>query len=171
MSEASRVSESATEGVYFIVPFPGGWEVCAFRFNRYPDVGHALTWELMVAPQLALRWAPRLHSVATLEQSPELVIRLKNALAPLYDSVPRGRVVSPSTLQRKYRLYHGADLAPWMKIKRATVEESLGIAGTVVWLKDEHETRNTDSVDRLTRLLRIRLISDAGAVLVSGKVG
>jgi hypothetical protein len=84
-----------------------------------------------------------------------LVVRLRDALAPLYDAVPRGRVVPPLTRQGKHRLYHGADLSPSMKITRNTIEESLRIAGTVVWLKDEHETRNTDSVEQLECLLRL----------------
>jgi hypothetical protein len=42
-----------------------------------------------------------------------------------------------------------------MKITRSTIERSLGIAGTAVWLKDEHETRNTDSVEQFECLLRL----------------
>lgn len=142
-------------GIYFVVPFPDRWEVCAFRFDRYPDVGHAMTWELMVAPQLALRWALRMHTSSDLDRRPELVTRLSTALAPLYDSVPRGRLVPPSRGFPDYRLFHGHDLPLRTGISRRTVGRAFGVVGKLRWLRDEHETRNADSTDQLVSLLPV----------------
>ncbi len=60
-------------GIYFAVPFPGGWAVRAFPFRRYPDAGHAFIWERAVAPELALRWAGQLHAAVDLDRQPALM--------------------------------------------------------------------------------------------------
>ena len=143
----------ALGGIYFIVPFPEGWEVCAFPFRFYPDVGHAVVWEQAVAAQLALRWARRLHTAADLSRQPQRVVMLKRRLAALYDGVPRGRAQAPLGKPDCCIIYHGADLAPAMNVSRQQIQTRLLLAVDVRWRHDAHETCNADSARQLRHVL------------------
>lgn len=140
-------------GIYFIVPYPEGWEVCAFPFKLYPDAGHALIWEQVVAPQLALRWSRRLHSAADLDRQPQLIVLLKRRLASLYDGVPRGRAQAPLDQPNRCTVHHGNDLTPDMGITRRQIQARLLLPAGVCWQHDSHETCNLDSARRLRLVL------------------
>jgi len=61
---------------------------------------------------------------------------LTEDLRLLLFAFPRGRVTK---VGKKFRVYHGTDLQPFMKITRKLVERSFGIAGRCQWTFDEHE--------------------------------
>jgi hypothetical protein len=142
-------------GIYFVAPFPEGWEVCAFPFARYPDSGHALIWEHAVAPQLALQWARKLYTPALLDREPDRVTQMIGQLANLYDGVPRGRAQTPPDQSSRCIVYHGDDLIPGMEITRREILKGLLLPATTHWESDDHETQNPDSAHRLRRVLKL----------------
>lgn len=142
-------------GIYFVAPFPTGWEVCAFPFRHWPDAGHALIWELAVAPQLALRWARRLHPPETLDRQPRLMATLARQLGNLYDAVPRGRAQAEIDKPRRCVVYHGDDLEPAMGVTPGQIAKLLLLPPRTPWVVDDHEARNPASVRELERLLGI----------------
>lgn len=144
-------------GIFFVAPFPSGWEICAFPFKRWPDVGHALIWEMMVAPQLALRWACQLHPPEALDRQPRLLAALARQLGNLYDAVPRGRAQASLDDPRSCVVYHGNDLEPAMGVTRRQIAKLLLLPPRTPWIVDDHETRNSESMRELQRLLGILL--------------
>jgi hypothetical protein len=147
----------APGGIYFLIPFPEGWEVCAFRFSLYPDSGHSFFWEQAVAPLLALRWARQRHAAADLDRQPALIVALKRRLAGLYDAVPRGRAQPPLGTPGRCVVHHGNDLTPDLGLTRQDILKSLGLRADTRWVFDGHETMNPDSVRQLQRLLGLSL--------------
>jgi hypothetical protein len=143
-------------GIYFVVPFPHGWEVRAFPFSHYPDVGHAQIWELAVAPQLSLQWARHLHSAEVLDQKSRVIGLLARQLADLYDAVPRGRAQTPENSRSRCVVYHGDDLSPDMGITRRQIEKLLYLPADTRWMIDSHETQNPDSTQQLKQILGIQ---------------
>jgi len=45
-----------SEGPYYLVPFPEGWEVMAFPDEHYGGIGHIDAWKQYVVPQIQSRY-------------------------------------------------------------------------------------------------------------------
>lgn len=149
-------------GIYFIVPFPEGWEVCAFPFKIYPDAGgHALMWDMIVSRHLAMRWARVLFTHEQLDKTPILIKRLAVSLSTLYDAVPRGRAELPLEGSEKINIYHGDDLKPWMQASKNQIENALRLNGGAKWVRDDHERCNSDSAARFCQLLKMKFSWEA----------
>lgn len=138
-SDAIRPSE----GIYYVVRFPERWELFTLRFDTGHESGHPDFWQQHVVPRLSRRWTNVLgHSVGQLE------LELRR-----YEyGFPRGRVVKQG---KRFLVYHGRDLEPFMKIKRTAIEALFGIVGLARWKEDEHERCLREDKEPIRQILQL----------------
>jgi len=144
-----------SEGIYFVVRFPAGWKLLAFRFDEHPEGGHLKFWEDAVAPALAKVWAPQLFRKLSAYELARHQNRLRFDLAENYDGFPRGRVTWVEEIDR-FVIYHGRNLKRSMKITRQTIEAAFGITGRADWEFDEHEQCTASSAAGVRSALHLR---------------
>lgn len=153
-SKASKV-QGASEGIYFVVRLPNGWELKAFRFDQHTDGGHAEFWEAHVTPMLVNAWAYLLFKGLHGVERRQCELRLRSEIDLHYDGFPRGRVTWVRASNR-FMVYHGHNLKPAMKLTRHKIEKAFGITGRAAWEFDEHEQCSLSSAEGLRSELGLR---------------
>lgn len=144
-SSSMLTDVGASEGIYYIVRYPSGWHLAPCRFDEEGEMSHSDFWRLFaVSAMVAQQWQRML--CRDLDD-------LTEDLRLLLYAFPRGRVTK---VGKKFRVYHGTDLQPFMKITRKMVERSFGIAGCCQWTFDEHERCLTEDKEALRELLGIQ---------------
>lgn len=144
-----------SEGIYFVVRQPKGWELVPFRFDEHLDGGHPEFWEERVAPMLARTWASQLGANVNGAERSRREQHLKSELALHYDGFPRGRVTWVEEIGR-FVIYHGGNLKPAMKVSRLSIERAFGITGHADWEFDEHEQCSSFSAEGVRVALCLR---------------
>lgn len=121
---------AGSEGIFYLVPFPLEWILMSVRFDRQPELGHPDFWEAEILEFLVKDWHLEAYEeYPTREQ-------LREALRPLAYACPRGRVAK---VGKRFKVYHGNDLKPFMRNSRRNIEEAFGIVGQATWEFDDHE--------------------------------
>ena len=137
----------ATEGIYYLVPFPQEWRILPVRYDVSPDVGHPHFWEDSVALILAKAWQPTLSKAfPTLE-------RLRGELLVCVYAFPRGRV---TLMEGKFIVYHGMNVEKFMQTTRSAIEKCFDIQGRAVWQFDDHEQCQLPDKEHARELLHLR---------------
>lgn len=143
-----------TEGIFYLACFPTGWRILPQPFDRQTEFGHSELWEQSVVDSLAKDWHTTLSAAfRTREQ-------LRAELLPLVYAFPRGRIVR---LARRFVVYHGDNLQPFMRRTRQDIERCFGIEGRAMWTFDEHEQCVADDRDRMRELLGLKTTWPAAA--------
>ena len=141
------VDESATpsEGIYYVLRYPDGWQPFALRFDEFPEMDHSDMWADFVAPVLAQGWSRALKLPPT---------RLENRLKLHAYGFPRGRVArAPGKMI--FNILYGGDVTPAMGVSNATIERLFSVTGVSKWVRDEHEQCQLDDRDAVRDALRI----------------
>lgn len=146
---------AGSEGIYFIVRLPTGWELVPFRFDEHTDGGHPEFWEAHLTSLLARKWAPELFRNLNAVELRRCELRLQGELDLHYDGFPRGRVTRIDDPDR-FVIYHGNNLKPAMKVARRAVERAFGIKKRVDWRFDDHEQCTAFSAEGIRSALRLR---------------
>jgi hypothetical protein len=134
-----------SQGIFYLIRFPEGWEPVISRFSEGQEMGHPVFWRMQVVPHLTLRWAPILKRNH---------IDVETDLRPCEYGFPRGRVVSKG--KGRFSVVHGNEFMPFMKITPAHIETLFGIAGMAKWLEDDHEHCLREDKDPVRQILRLK---------------
>lgn len=138
---------AGSEGIFYVVPLPLDWCLMGVRFDQRPELGHPDFWEADILKFLVRNW----HLETSEEYpTPEL---LRSALLPLTYACPRGRV---ARIGKRFKVYHGNDLKPFMKTSRRAIEAMFGVGGQANWEFDDHERCQQLDKDEFRRLLEMK---------------
>jgi hypothetical protein len=138
------MTRNASEGIFYVVRYPSGWNLLVNRFEGSDGIGHPQWWEATVAALVAAKWARRLKiAPETLEQ--EILL--------LTYAFPRGRVTKVRTT---HRICYGADLDLATYNLMAAVEDAFNIKGRLSWAFDEHEQCLMFDKEEMRRILHLR---------------
>lgn len=143
---------AGSEGIFYVVPFPMDWCQMPVRFDQHPELGHPDFWEADILKFLVKDW-----HLETYEEYPTREL-LHAALLPLAYACPRGRVAK---VGKRFKVYHGNDLKPFMKASRRDIEWEFGIVGQASWEFDDHERCQQLDKDEFRRMLGIKKDWDA----------
>jgi hypothetical protein len=143
-SRANQLIESVTptEGVYYVIRRPEGWELFSYRFDEFPETDHSEAWETFVAPVLAHVWQDKIRKPARY---------IENALILASYAFPRGRV--SQTTPGKFVVLHGEDQD---KVSPKRIEQAFSISGRAKWEFDIHEQCQKEDRDAVRQLLGIK---------------
>lgn len=133
-------AQSPSEGLYYLVLTPTGWEPYSYRFDEFPELDHPELWEDYVAPVLAHRWAAKL-------KRPASVLEKNLAYHPF--AFPRGRVGG-----KPWKVFHGKDTPKG--ISRALIQRLFTLPPSTKWELDDHEQCQKVDRDDVRALLNIR---------------
>ena len=126
-----------SEGIYYIVRYPKGWELLTYRFQDREEIDHSEWWEREVASLVASAW-----------QFPSLKkIRL------LTYAFPRGRISKPGKI---YQVLFGEDFMPATQRLKSEIISAFGIADKFIWTFDEHERCQELDRDEMRTLIAIK---------------
>jgi hypothetical protein len=133
-----------SEGIFYVVRFPRGWESVALRFDQGQEVGHPEFWREQIVPRIAREWSRVLNRAAR---------ALETELRMLEYGFPRGRVVRQAT---RFTVFNGNDLGRFMKVTKAAIEGRFGIIGLARWQEDDHEHCLREDKEAVRQLLHLR---------------
>ncbi len=154
-SKPATRKHGGSEGIFFVVRLPRGWELKFCCFDQHSECDHPEFWEEHVTPMLVNAWAPHLFTGINRVERRRNELRLKSEIELHYDGFPRGRVTWVQA-SKQFIVYHGDNLKPAMKVTRLAVEEAFGIAGCSAWQFDEHEQCSLFSAEGLRSELQLR---------------
>lgn len=138
----SRYPVEPSEGAYFYVRYPLGWDLYAVRALDRGFIGHSTLWEELVCPDLAKQWSKTLKVPAkALERELKLHVY----------GFPRGRVSKGSG--RSWLVLHGGDASGLSKVK---VECAFQIGKRAKWERDSHEQCQAADRDAVREILKIK---------------
>jgi len=137
------MSGKASEGIFYVVRFPTGWKLVPHCFDQGAETNHYDLWESSLAGMVATKWSKTLGTTVPL---------LTREFELLTYGFPRGRITKSG---RRFRVFHGDDILPAMKVSRDAVEEAFGIAGRCFWQFDEHEQCIAHDKEEIRRILGI----------------
>ena|SRR5687768_14734146 len=144
-----------SEGVYFIVRLPEGWQLCTYRFDDYEELGVPDLWVPTLAGLLRV-WLQYFEENGN--GSTEKHIRsIERALPQLVagcDTFPRGHVVR-ALGGRRWTITHGGGLSRGMGVSRKDIEDSFGIPGRARWLLKNDLTCTQQSIRGVCQVLPI----------------
>ena len=151
-TQAPKPKSAASEGIFYLVPFPLDWILMSVRFDHQAELGHPDFWEADILEFLVKDWHLEAYEAyPTREQ-------LRAALLPLAYACPRGRV---ARVGKRFKVYHGNDLKPFMLNSRRDIEAAFGIAGKTAWEFDDHERCQQLDKDAFRRITGIKEDWDA----------
>jgi hypothetical protein len=143
----SESDASDREGIFYVAPFPQGWRVVRWHLSSQSDKGHPYLWAAKAVKFLAWEWGAEVDRRLPKED------RLRQQLAMLVYACPRGRIVK---VGKRFKVYHGNDLEPFMDITRAWIEARFDIAGRATWEFDDHERCQQPDKEAFRKLLGIK---------------
>lgn len=144
-----------SEGVFYVVRLPEGWQLCSFRFDEYGPIGLPDCWVQVLEPFLNI-WLAHLEQEGAVKYE-ERHTALEHELGQLvagYDTFPRG-VVCRSKDRKRYLIQHGGELARVMHVPRREIEEAFGIRGAATWVEDTAHVSDHRNAQRVRTLLPI----------------
>lgn len=150
------MSSDPSEGVFFALRLPKGWQLCTCLHDEYGPLGLPDFWVEALSSFLNI-WISNF-----LEEDGKNAVRrhaaLERALGLIvagYDAFPRGEVkLGPGG--KRYIVTHGGELARALKIPRREVEEAFGIRGRATWVMDKRLVSAPESARRLRGLLGVK---------------
>jgi hypothetical protein len=145
-----------SEGVFFVVRLPSGWQLCTCRHDEYGSMGLPDFWVETLDPFLTI-WLKHFEKHAA-KEFPSRHAALEAALGMLvagYDAFPRGEVRRGPGSSRKFIVHHGGELTRLMHVPHREVEESFSLNGKVSWVIEPRHASMHDSAERLRSLLPI----------------
>lgn len=152
---AVHSSADPSEGVFYVVRLPDGWQLCSFRFDEYGPIGLPDCWVQVLEPFLNI-WLDHLGN----RESEEFKARhaaLEHELGQLvagYDTFPRGEVRREPG-RKQFIVHHGGELLRQMHVPRKEIEEAFGISGHARWVEDQTHISDHRNAQRVRSLLPI----------------
>jgi hypothetical protein len=149
------MSSEPSEGVFFVVRLPSGWQLCTCRHDEYGPMGLPDFWVETLDPFLNI-WLAYFEEHARKEFDSRHTA-LESALGQLvagYDAFPRGEV-RRGIGKKRFLIRHGGDLTRHMHVPRREVEEAFGIRGRANWVIDSTHASSAESAGRLRSVLPI----------------
>lgn len=119
-----RPSKEPSEGIFYVVPTPRGWNVYSHRFDVLPECHYSTIWNKDAAPALATYWTKMLSRPAS-----DILCTIINH--PY--GFPRGRVVK---VGKSYNVYHANDIPKFMKVSKLNIENCFSIRKKSKWILD-----------------------------------
>lgn len=150
------MSSDPSEGVFFVLRLPKGWQLCTCRHDEYGPLGLPDFWVEALGAYLNI-WLNHFLEKDR-EDAGKRHAAIERALGLIvagYDAFPRGEVKRSSD-RKRYIVRHGGELASNMKISRKEVEEAFGVRGRTSWVADQRLKSVKESARRLRGLLGIR---------------
>ena len=150
-----QVLAEPSEGVFFVVRLPNGWQLCTFRHDDYGPIGLPDCWVQVLEPFLTI-WLAKLEADCGTNFKTKYGA-LESELGMLvagYDAFPRGEI-RRNPLTDRYEVHHGGELTRKMQISRREIEEAFGIHGMAKWVEDPSHISDHLSARRLRGLLPI----------------
>lgn len=144
-----------SEGVFYVVRLPDGWQLCSFRFDEYGAIGLPDCWVQVLEPFLNI-WLAQLGRDGPAEFKTRYSA-LENELGLLvagYDTFPRG-VVRRGEGRKTFVVRHGGELSRIMHVPRREIEEAFGIRGHATWVEDPEHVSDHRNAQRVRALLPI----------------
>ena len=129
-SQVNSVSQTPSEGIFYVVRYPKGWKLLAYRFKELTELDHSQFWEKYAAVNLSRLWDSHRRNEGDNRQG------IFDELRYCPYGFPRGRIVKTET---RFSIFHGGDFMAVSKVKRTDIENYFGIQGKSRWLRDEHE--------------------------------
>jgi len=145
-----------SEGVFYIVRLPDGWQLCTFRFDEYGAIGLPDCWVQVLEPFLTI-WLAELEE-ARPEDFPERYAAIQKELGLLvagYDGFPRGDVLRDPD-RKHFIVRHAGEISRSMHIARREIEEAFGIHGRAQWVDDPEHISDHRNAQRIRALFPIR---------------
>ena len=150
-----HLSAEPSEGVFFVVRLPDGWQLCSFRFDEYGPIGLPDCWVQVLEPFLAL-WLDHLNQTdpAKFKDRHAALESQLGQLVAGYDTVPRGEVIRGEG-RKRFVIRHGGEIARAMHVPRHEIEEAFGIHGHANWVEDAAHVSDHRNAQRVRSLLPI----------------
>lgn len=149
------MSSDPSEGVFFVLRLPEGWQLCTCRHDEYGPLGLPDFWVEALGTFLNIWLAHFLK--ADREEATKRHAALERALGLIvagYDAFPRGEVkLGPG--RKRYIVRHGGEITRRMRVTHREVEQAFGIAGRAKWVADERLRSTKESAKRVRGLLGI----------------
>lgn len=149
------MTREPSEGVFFIVRLPTGWQLCTCRQDDYGPMGLPDFWVETLGATLNL-WLAHFedHAPDELDARHATLERELGQLMAGYDAFPRGEV-KLGVGRRRYVVRHGADLTRAMHVPRREIEEAFGIRGRANWVVEPLHRAMPESAALLRAVLPI----------------
>lgn len=139
-----KESAQPTEGIYYIIRLPKGWELLTHRHDEFPEEwNHEEVWRADVAPMLARAWT-KIVGVPSDKLTKQLEFH--------YTAFPRGRIGRDGV---RWIVRHGNNLAPFMGISRSRVERAFELPNAQ-WELDLHEQCLPEDAEAVQRILKLK---------------
>ncbi len=144
-----------SEGVFYVVRLPHGWQLCSFRFDEYGPIGLPDCWVQVLEPFLDI-WLTHFgkENPTTFKARHTALESELGLLVAGYDTFPRGEVCRADD-RKRYVIRHSGELARMMHVPRREIEEAFGIHGHATWVEDHDHISDHRSAQRLRALLPI----------------
>ena len=144
-----------SEGVFFVVRLPSGWQLCTCRHDEYGSMGLPDFWVETLDPLLNI-WLAHFEKHAAKEANSRhaAIEAAVGLLMAGYDAFPRGEV-KRGVGKRRYLVRHGGELTRHMHVPRREVEDAFCIRGKANWVVDHRHTSIQESARRIRNLLPI----------------
>ncbi|MEQ1859431.1 MAG: hypothetical protein ABMA13_05805 [Chthoniobacteraceae bacterium] len=144
-----------SEGVFYVVRLPGGWQLCTFRHDEYGPIGLPDCWVQVLEPFMSI-WLARLaqDGPAAFKTHYSAINDKLGLLVADYDAFPRGEVRRGAD-RKHFIVQHGGEIARTMHIPRREIEEAFGIQGHAKWVEDEAYVSDHRHAQRLRGLFQI----------------
>jgi hypothetical protein len=144
-----------SEGVFFIVRLPHGWQLCTFRHDEYGPMGLPDYWIETLSPLLSI-WLEHFSKLGDEEfrRHHETLERAVGQLVAGYDAFPRGEI-KRGVGKKRFIVRHGGELTRAMHVPRREVEDAFGIRGRASWVVEPLHSSVRESAEVVRKLLPI----------------
>ena len=151
----ARMPSEPSEGYFFIVRLPDGWQLCTCRHDEYGPMGLPDFWVETLDPFLNI-WLAHFanHAGKEVASRREALEAAVGHLIAGYDAFPRGEV-RRAVGKERFVVKHGGELTRLMHVSRREVEEAFSIRGRANWVVDPHFTSTPGSARRIRSLLPV----------------
>lgn len=150
-----HLSAEPSEGVFYVVRLPDGWQLCSFRFDEYGPIGLPDCWVQVLEPFLTI-WFAELEkgSPAEFDARHAAIEKELGLLVAGYDTFPRGEV-RRSESGKQFIVHHGGELSRAMHVPRREIEAAFGIEKRAKWIEDPAHISDHRAAQRVRALLSI----------------
>jgi hypothetical protein len=150
------MSSEPSEGVFFVLRLPKGWQLCTCRHDEYGPLGLPDFWVEALGSFLNIWLSHFLEKDR--EHASSRHTALERALGMVvagFDAFPRGEVQLGGE-RNQYVVRHGGEMNRALKVSRREVEDAFGIQGRAKWVEEERLASAPESAERLRKLLPIK---------------
>jgi hypothetical protein len=151
-----HIPAEPSEGVFYLVRLPDGWQLCSFRHDEYGPIGLPDCWVQVLEPFLNI-WLAHLEQEGRADYK-KRHSALESALGMLvagYDAFPRGEVRRGAD-RKHYVIRHGGEFTRAMHVPHREVEEAFGVRGHAKWVEDMAHVSDHKNAQRVRALLSIK---------------